>query len=527
MRTPGLLRSFVLLSGFAFGQVAETTPKIELADVHAAPKSSEPRSRMTVPRAGRWELRNVTVLELIGLAYTVDADRVIGGPNWLDSARYDIIAKVPPGTTFETGRPMLKGLLADRFKLVVHDDTKQMPTYVLSVAKGKHKMKEAEGSGPANCNGRPVDPAKGAVLIGVKCQNMTMEVLAQNLRGAGGYVTENIVDKTDLKGTWDFEFQFTARPLLTQAGQDGITLPDALEKQVGLKLELQKNSLPVIVIDSVSETPTDNPPGVVTSIPPPLPSEFEVADIKPSPPGTTTQNARMQNGRLDVEGFPLKQLIMAAFELRSDDFVANMPKWAETSRFNIVAKACADPSNCAQVDDATLLPMVRKLLEDRFKLKTHYEDRMVNAYTLLSVKPKLQKADPTNRTGCREGGTLQGADPRDKTPALSRLITCQNMTMKEFAVQLQRLASGYVKSQVVDATGLEGAWDFTLNFSPIGALQQNGAPRESGATEASETSGALSLPDAISKQLGLKLEMQKRMLPVLVIDHIDEKPTDN
>src|SRR5262249_7684022 len=162
----------------------------------------------------------------------------------------------------------------------------------------------------------------------------------------------------------------------------------------------------------------------------------------------------------------------------------NMPKWTETSRFNIVAKVCADPSNCGQVDDNTLLPMLRKLLEDRFKLKTHFEDRMVNAYTLLSVKPKLQKADPTNRTGCREGGTLQGGDPREKPPALSRLITCQNMTIKEFSVQLQRLASGYVKSQVVDATGLEGAWDFTLNFSPIGALQQN-APTHDG-TNASE-----------------------------------------
>ena len=153
---------------------------------------------------------------------------------------------------------------------------------------------------------------------------------------------------------------------------------------------------------------------------------------------------------------------------------------------------------------------------------------MVNAYTLLSAKPKLQKADPANRTGCREGGTVQGADPRDKTPALSRLITCQNMSMKEFAVQLQRLASGYVKSQVVDATGLEGAWDFTLSFSPIGALQQNAPPREgTDASAASDPSAALSLPDAINKQLGLKLEIQKRMLPVLIIDHIDEKPTDN
>jgi uncharacterized protein (TIGR03435 family) len=84
----------------------------------------------------------------------------------------------------------------------------------------------------------------------------------------------------------------------------------------------------------------------------------------------------------------------------------------------------------------------------------------------------------------------------------------------------------------VDATGLEGNWDFTFNFSGIGQLQGGGkgdgppgAP--GGADSASDPTGALSLLDALPKQLGLKLEMQKHPLPVLVIDHVEQKPTDN
>jgi uncharacterized protein (TIGR03435 family) len=80
----------------------------------------------------------------------------------------------------------------------------------------------------------------------------------------------------------------------------------------------------------------------------------------------------------------------------------------------------------------------------------------------------------------------------------------------------------------MDATGLEGAWDFTINFSGIGLLRGGGNPGQpAGGASASDPNGALSLPDAVNKQLGLKLETQKRMVPVLVIDHIEEKPTDN
>ena len=112
---------------------------------------------------------------------------------------------------------------------------------------------------------------------------------------------------------------------------------------------------------------------------------------------------------------------------------------------------------------------------------------------------------------------------------LTRLISCQNMTMAQFAAQLPNLAGGYVRVSVVDATELTEAYDFSLAFSAIGLVRNNPALAAGGTAEggASDPSGAVPLPEAINKQLGLKLELKKRPIPVLVIDHIDEKPTDN
>jgi uncharacterized protein (TIGR03435 family) len=154
---------------------------------------------------------------------------------------------------------------------------------------------------------------------------------------------------------------------------------------------------------------------------------------------------------------------------------------------------------------------------------------------LIAARPKLTKADPSNRTSCREGPAPAAKDLREARPVLSRLVTCQNITMTQFADRLQSLAPGYIRAPVLDATGIDGAWDLTVNFSPVILLQGAGAGRggdpgagaaAGGALTASEPTGALSFMDALERQLGLKLEMQKRPLPVLVIDHVEEKPTD-
>jgi uncharacterized protein (TIGR03435 family) len=163
------------------------------------------------------------------------------------------------------------------------------------------------------------------------------------------------------------------------------------------------------------------------------------------------------------------------------------------------------------------------------------EDRTIDAFTLVAANPHMQKADPLNRTGCKEGPGPDGKDPRIANPILGRLLSCRNMTMAQLADQLPSLAGGYIFTPVLDNTHLTGAYDFTLSFSTAGQLHSAAPPSTAAASapntgdpnNAAEPNGALSLPEAMAKQLGVKLVKEKRPSPVLVIDHIEEKPTDN
>lgn len=522
----------VLFAGAAFCQSPEDSSRFDSADVHASPASKNPTMRGGALRGGRYEVRTATMVDLISMAYRMESDKVLGGPNWLDWDRFDILAKAPQATAQPSLDGMLRNLLADRFKLVVHKDTKPMPAFALTAGKGKPKMKEADkepakdagGSAPQGCRGVPQNSAPGTVSYQVlSCHNMTMQDVAGVLQGIGrgSYLPDPVVDKTGLSGTWDFELKWTQRNRLAQAGPDGISLFDAVEKQLGLKLEAQKIPLPVLIVDSVNQQPTPNDPGVSARIPPPLPAEFEVANIKPSAPEVTRQSGRMQNARLDLEYFTLKELIQAAWDLpNNDEMLAGIPKSADSAHWDVVAKvATAGPAQAQDIDDDTLLLMLQGLLAERFGLKVHMEDRPVSAYTMTAAKQtKLQKADPQNRTGCKSGGSAN--------PILNRLITCQNMNMTQFASMLQNMANGYVRAPIKDATGLDSYYDFSVNFSGINLLP--GARFDPNATSgASDPNGSLSLPEALQKQLGLKLEMEKRPLPVLVVDHVDDKPTAN
>jgi uncharacterized protein (TIGR03435 family) len=214
------------------------------------------------------------------------------------------------------------------------------------------------------------------------------------------------------------------------------------------------------------------------------------------------------------------------------DLIIGLPGWANTDRYDLLAKA--ELPNGQRLSQDELAPMFQAFLKERFKLVAHLEQRPMNAYTLVALKPKMKKADPESRTRCQEGGSLDAKDPRDSNPMISRLFTCQNVTMAKFAARLQRLAAGYIFSPVLDATGLGGSYDFSLNFSPAGILQMgmrsNPAPAAAGSANtpvAQDPSGGISLFDAVEKQLGLKLQMEKRPVEVLVIDHIEQKPTEN
>ena len=167
-----------------------------------------------------------------------------------------------------------------------------------------------------------------------------------------------------------------------------------------------------------------------------------------------------------------------AWDITMDELVAGTPKWFDETKYSIVAKtttAVSGPASNPNVDIDDLKAMLRALMTERFKLKTHYEDRPVTAYTLMVDKPKMAKADPANRTGWKEGPAPDQKDQRNAI--LARMVTARNMTMAQFAEDLQRMASGYIRVPVEDATRLEGAYDFTLTFTPIGLLNTPGGGR--------------------------------------------------
>jgi len=537
IRAIAAISFLALLAGSVFGQSAQTTPKFDIADVHVSPKSTVTSMSGGVLRAGRYEIRRATMLDLIRTAYGIDDNsKIQGGPSWVDWNRYDVIAKAPPSTSQDAAKLMLQALLAERFQLKIHTDSKPMTALVLTLGKGKPKLKETEGKG-FGCqnpqNEAPPNQQGGIPKITLLCRNLTMETFAPTLRAiAGG--TKLVVDKTGLEGAWDFEITLTPPGMLAMAGADGISAFDLVDKQLGLKLEEQKIPLPVIVVDSANEKPSDNPADVTTALPPPPPAEFEVADIKPSPPGVNvTGGGLLPGGRVELHGAPLKLLIQVAWNIDNpDDLLAGAPKFVDSAKFDVIAKASSvttGPASAQQIDIDALRLMFQALLIDRFKMKVHYEDRPVNGYVLTAGKPKLQKADPANRTGCHEGPGADGKDPRIATPVLSRLLTCQNMTIAQLAELLPNLANGYVHTPVLDSTGLTDPYDFTLSFSAIGILR-NGVPGQqpaAGVENASDPSGGVSLPDAMNKLLGIKMELRKRPMQVLVIDHIEEKPTEN
>jgi uncharacterized protein (TIGR03435 family) len=526
-----------LLSAPVVAAAADAAPSFEAADVHASPYRRFPDMDQGSLRGDRYVLRQATMVDLIATAYGVDQSSVQGGPNWLERDRFDVIAKAPAGTPPATLKLMLKSLLAERFKLVIHPGDKPLPAYVLSAGKGKPKLKEAEGSGAADCKVQepPDKPAPDTVRqIVIDCHHSTMEELARNLQDwAGGYLTYPVVDSTGLKGSFDFEIKWTPRALLQKAGADGISIFDAVDKELGLKLDLETAPRPVLIVDSVNQEPTANAPGLEKILPTPPPPRFDVAVIKPSKPDEDSRG-RINGGQIDVHNLPLRFLITFAWDLNPNDteMLVGAPKWLDSDHFDILAKVVNDaPGQAAPViDEEDLRPMLQALLAERFQLKTHLEDRPVSAYTLIAVNPKLKKADPLSRTRCKEGPGPDGKDPRIANPVLNRLISCQNMTTAEIGEELQRIAAGYIYTGVLDATGLKGSWDFTLSFSSANLTKGRGDGSEtnsSGTSAAPDPNGAVTLFDAVSKQLGLKLEKQRRLVQVLVIDHIEEKPTDN
>jgi uncharacterized protein (TIGR03435 family) len=516
-------------------------PKFEIADVHVSPTArSFAQNFGGVLREGRYVNRDATMLNLIVAAYGVSEDSVAGGPGWISNDLFDVVAKIPAGTTIATANLMLQTLLAERFHLVVRNDTRPVPRYVLTVAKGGSKLKSAAGSDSSGCQQvqQPAAPAPDPASqpnIKVTCRNLTAKGIADNLHFmANGYFDHDVIDLTKLEGSYDFDLEWTGRGVLAAKGPDGISVFDAVEKQLGLKAELQNTPMPALVVDSVNRKPTPNPDGIAATLAVSS-ARFEAASIKPADPNGRPMVGLLYTGGSQMRaGGNLRQLIAMSLQIApnvADDMLIGLPKSADQARWDITARVPSSGEGAPNMVGGRSLPpplsvgleMLRGLVVDQFELKFHTENREVTVYALTAIpgQKKMTQAKDSERAGCKP-------NPNAPKPfaSIQVMIECTNTSMAELADNLQRQANAYIDHPVADVTGLSGGWNFLVGWTPRAAMQTTPqAPQAGAVTEAAIPDG-ISVFDAIESQLGLKLVKQKRSIPVIVVDHVDEKPTE-
>lgn len=252
---------------------ADANPSFEVATIKPN-NSGAPHMQGLVVRGRNFITRNSSLEDLISFAYGVQTKQIVNGPGWIDSERYDIDA-VPdaPGTpNVEQLRVMVRKLLADRFKMTFHKEKRDMPAYVLSVAKSGSKLTSTKLKGPLPRLG--FGPGKGGI---------TMHVINAGMPDFASFLQElvldrPVVDRTGLMGKYDFSCTFTpddsefgghpphmpgSTPPAQGAASEGATaeptaatpsspnLFEAMQQDLGLKLSAEKTSVDVIAIDKV------------------------------------------------------------------------------------------------------------------------------------------------------------------------------------------------------------------------------------------------------------------------------------
>jgi uncharacterized protein (TIGR03435 family) len=210
------------------------------------------------PTSYGYSAKNVPVTQLISFAYGLKSEgQLVGLPGWTDSERFDVEARMDEddASAFQklTGQQqreqsalMLRPLLADRFKLKIHHETRMLPVYALVVAKGGVKLKESHE--PGNLDGMVTNRG----LIYVRASRIGGRFV-EGLSDAAGRI---VIDKTGLTGHYDITLKWTPDEDLA-SGASGPTLFTALEEQLGLRLIPAKDLVEVIVVDHI-ERPTGN-----------------------------------------------------------------------------------------------------------------------------------------------------------------------------------------------------------------------------------------------------------------------------
>lgn len=235
---------------------------------------------------------------------------------------------------------------------------------------------------------------------------------------------------------------------------------------------------------------------------------FEVASIKPNRSGARNSGfKRFTGGELDATNITLKMLISFAYDIPQERILQGAA-WLDSERYDILAKPEAGPDRPVDRSMGAIKLRTQTLLADRFKLDLHKETRQLPIFRLLVEK----------------GGPKHLLPPKGVTPDLftnGRHVTCQAASMAFFA---KNFLTGEVGGPVLDETGIEGNFDFSMDW----AAADNPVRRSGDAVDdriASDSTGP-SIFTALREQLGLKLEAGKGPVEVLVIGHV-EKPSEN
>jgi uncharacterized protein (TIGR03435 family) len=234
----------ILLSQLAFAQSPAKVPEFEVAEIKVS-KSLNPEQGKGSITGGRVDLPNVTLKSMIMSSYGVQDNGIIGAPSWMDSDRFDVVAKADPSTPQTIILAMFQPLLTDRFKLVLHREDRPMPVYALVVGKAGPKLQPASG-GQQTCRWNGLEGGR----IQRECHNMTMEELAVQLpRWGPARLDLPVVDLTEIHGAFDFKLEMSVPgEARNPSDVQGTNIFDAVG-QLGLKLERGRHPVSVIVID--------------------------------------------------------------------------------------------------------------------------------------------------------------------------------------------------------------------------------------------------------------------------------------
>jgi uncharacterized protein (TIGR03435 family) len=230
-----------------YGQ-STVAQRFEVASVR--PSAADPNSPSGIKTGhGRLDAVNVTLKRCIMGAYGVGPHQIIGGPDWLESGRFAIAAKAEQPIDDDAAlMAMLQDLLAERFKLALHRETRTIRAFVLEVAKKGPKVEKAE-AGEAVTN---TSTSNSGVII--EARHTDMEAFARILSRK---MDLPVVNHTGLEGVFNLKLQWTPESAKPMGGAEGPSIFTAIQEQLGLRLRSQKTPVEVLAIDH-AERPSEN-----------------------------------------------------------------------------------------------------------------------------------------------------------------------------------------------------------------------------------------------------------------------------